>query len=173
MKCDNIVLIGMPGAGKSTLGVILAKTMKMPFIDTDLLIQQREDKRLQDIINNEGIQHFLAVEESAILELTVKNHIIATGGSVVYSDTAMQHLKAGGCIIYLELGFDEIEQRIKNIKTRGIAMGKGQGLQDLYNERIPLYEKYADMIIACSGKNDEQVVEEIVQKFKTNGSKIK
>lgn len=164
MNKSNIVLIGMPGAGKSTLGVILAKTMKMPFIDTDILIQQREDRTLQDIINMDGIKEFLEVEKKAILEIRAEGHVIATGGSVVYSQAAMEHLKENGIIVYLKLEYEEIEQRVRNIKTRGIAMEKNQSLYHLFKERAPLYQRYADMTIDCSGKNDETLIDELKKK---------
>lgn len=160
----NIVLIGMPGAGKSTVGVLLAKTLKMPFIDTDLLIQQKENQFLQDIINKNGIENFLIIEENIILNLNVEGHIIATGGSVIYSADGVNYLKANSILVYLKLSYPEIENRIKNITSRGIAMNKEQKLIDLYNERIPLYEKYADIIIDCSGKDMEQVVLQIKEK---------
>lgn len=166
MKKQNIVLIGMPGAGKSTIGVILAKTLKMPFIDTDLLIQQEEDMLLQDIIYSRGIEGFLAAEEKVITKIKVQNHVIATGGSVVYSKAAVTHLKNSGKLVYLKLSYDEIEKRIQNITTRGIAMTKNQSLVELYEERIPLYERYADTTVDCSGKNTEKVIEEIKSKIK-------
>lgn len=165
MELKNIVLIGMPGVGKSTIGVVLAKTAGMPFLDTDLVIQQREGIKLQEIIDKEGLGFFLSIEEKAILELNNKGHVIATGGSVIYSEAAMEHLKKGGKVIYLMLPFWEIERRINNITTRGIVMGKGQSLVDIYNERIPLYNKYADLIIDCSEKNAEAVIEDILEKL--------
>ena len=165
MKKNNVVLIGMPGAGKSTLGVILAKTLKMPFVDTDLLIQQRENRLLQEIINQEGIEAFLQIEESVIADLNVCNSIIATGGSAVYSEAAMKHLKENGFVVYLKLGLGEIERRIRNIKTRGIVMDAGQGLYHIYRERTPLYEKHADMILNCAGRNKEDLINEIKTRY--------
>jgi shikimate kinase len=161
MQNPNIVLIGMPGSGKSTIGVLLAKSLLMPFIDTDLLIQQKENRFLQDIINNEGIEKFLAVEETIILNLKATNHIIATGGSVILKDSAVQALKFNGILIYLQLTFSEIEKRISNITTRGIAKLKSQSLLDIYIERIPLYEKYSDITIQCSNKDTEEIVNQI------------
>jgi shikimate kinase len=165
MEADNIVLIGMPGAGKSTIGIVLAKTLKKPFLDTDLLIQQREDELLQDIINKKGIAAFLKIEEEVVAGLNVKNHVIATGGSVVYSPLAMGALKEAGTLVYLPLAFEEIQKRIRNITTRGIAMNQGQSLKNLYHERLPLYEKYADIIVDCAGLRDEQVIAEIKNKL--------
>jgi shikimate kinase len=159
----NIVLIGMPGAGKSTVGVLLAKALKVPFIDTDLIIQQSQDRYLQEIIVTEGLRRFLEIEEATILGLFVQKHVIATGGSVVYIDKSMNYLSSSGVIVYIRTDFDEIERRINNISTRGIAMESGQTLQGLYLERVPLYEKYADMVIESNKGN----IEEVVGKIKT------
>ncbi len=156
---NNIVLIGMPGAGKSTIGVILAKTMGMSFLDTDLVIQKQEGRLLQNTINENGMQKFIEIEEKTILNIHVHKHIIATGGSAVYSHTAMEHLKKNSLLIYLQLPYKQIVKRINNINTRGIAMEKGQSLLELYNKRIPLYEKYADMTIECHGKDIEQIIQ--------------
>lgn len=166
MSRSNIVLIGMPGAGKSTVGVLLARTLKMPFIDTDILIQEEQNMLLQDIINTYGIEKLLDTEENTIVNLCVENYIIATGGSAIYKEGSMRHLKDNGIIIYLHLKLSKIERRIKNITTRGIAMGKGQSLADIYKERVPLYKKYADIEIDCSHKHIEDVISEIVQKIK-------
>ncbi|MCX7921332.1 MAG: shikimate kinase [Clostridia bacterium] len=157
----NIVLIGMPGAGKSTIGELLSKILQMPFIDTDILIRERQNDILQNIIDGKGINEFLKIEESVVLSLDVENHIIATGGSVIYSEESIKHLKGNGLLIYLKLEYWKIEKRIKNLTTRGIAMGKEQTLLDLYNERTPLYEKHADITIDCSNKHISQVIEEI------------
>ncbi len=161
MKGENIVLIGMPGAGKSTVGVLLAKTLGMLFIDTDLLIQE-EGRLLQEIIDGDGIKKFLKIEENVVLQVDAKNSVIATGGSVIYSKNVINHLKERGKLIYLKLGYDEIERRINNMSSRGIAIGKDQKLIDLYNERIVWYEKYADIIIDCSDATIEDVVQKIV-----------
>ncbi len=157
----NIILIGMPGAGKSTVGVILAKTIGMNFIDTDLIIQERYNTLLQDMINNEGIDSFLRKEEESILSLECNNSVIATGGSVVYSPVSMEHLKKLGKIIYLKLTCEEVVSRINNIKTRGIVIEKGQQLSDVFVQRTPLYEKYCDVIVNCSGVDIESIVERI------------
>ncbi len=161
---NNIILIGMPGAGKSTVGVLLAKAMKMPFMDTDLLIQQKENMLLQDIIKAYGIESFLRIEQDTLLEISVENCVIATGGSAVYSEKAMEHLRRHGVIVYLNLKYYQIERRINNITTRGIAMNKEQNLKDLYHERTPLYEKYADITIDCAQKHIEQIVSETAEK---------
>lgn len=161
----NIVLVGMPGAGKSTVGVLLAKAMKMPFIDTDLLIQQGENCYLQEIIDSRGLDEFMKIEESAVLGLDVQNHIIATGGSVVYSKAAIKHLQTSGVIVFLNTKMYQLERRLKNAHTRGIAMKNGQTLSALYNERLPLYRKCADIEIDCSKKHIETIVAEIKNKF--------
>lgn len=162
----NIVLIGMAGSGKSTLGVLLAKSLGMPFVDTDLIIQEREGRLLQDIIDSDGVASFIKIEEKAVLSLTAEGTVIATGGSVVYSCKAIMHLKEKGILIYLDLDFDEIEKRIKNMTTRGIAMEKGKTLRNIYEERIPLYEKYADIIADCNGKTMEENLEKIIKELK-------
>ncbi|NLZ49535.1 MAG: shikimate kinase [Clostridiales bacterium] len=162
----NIVLIGMPGAGKSTLGVLLAKALGKAFVDTDIVIQQNEGMKLYEIIERYGLEEFLRIEERNILELKITNSIIATGGSVVYGNEAMEHLKRNGLIVYLKLDYEEIERRLKDITTRGIAMDKETSLRELYNQRIFLYEKYADLIIDCNNKSIEKLVEEIVKSTK-------
>ena len=166
MENSNLVLLGMPGAGKSTLGVLLAKSLCMPFIDTDLIIQHQENRFLQEIIDQEGLEGFLAIENETILSLDVKKHVIATGGSVIHSKLAMEHLKSRGTLLYLQLSYQEIEKRIKNITTRGIAKNGNQSLFDLYTERVPLYVRYADMLVSCSGKEMEALVCEIQALFK-------
>ncbi len=165
MSGRNIVLIGMPGAGKSTIGVLLAKALKMPFTDTDLLIQQQENSYLQEIIDRSGIDEFLKIEEKVIMGLNVKKHVIATGGSVIYSDTAIRHLKACGVLVFLNTKLYQLERRLKNSATRGIAMKDGQTLAMLYDERMPLYKKYADLEIDCSKKHIESIVSEIKSHF--------
>lgn len=162
---NNIVLIGMPAAGKSTIGVILAKTMGKLFIDTDLVIQQNEEMLLQQYIDKNGLKKFLQAEESSILGLTFSNSVVATGGSVIYSEAAMRHLKRESVVVYLELSYEEIENRLNNITTRGIAMDKDKSLQQLYKERTPIYSKFADILIKCDGKNVEEIVCEIIEKI--------
>jgi shikimate kinase len=167
MEKTNIVLIGMPGAGKSTIGVLLAKALKKPFIDTDLLIQQKYNMFLQDIIDKYGLKRFLFAEEEIAVSMDIRNHVIATGGSIIYSDAALKHLKKEGFVVYIKLRLDEIEKRISNISSRGIAKEKDKTLMDLYNERVPLYEKYADITVNCSDMDIEASVAEIVNKIKT------
>ncbi|HOJ80072.1 MAG TPA: shikimate kinase [Clostridiales bacterium] len=161
----NLVLIGMPGAGKSTVGVLLAKTLKMPFTDTDILIQKQENSYLQELIEKHGIDGFIKIEENTVKSLDLRNHVIATGGSVVYSETAMAHLKAHGIIFFLNARLYQLERRLKNSRNRGIAMSSGQTLGSLYRERLTLYKKYADIEIDCSRKHIETIVSEISEKF--------
>lgn len=165
MENKNIILIGMPGAGKSTIGNMLAKDLKIPFIDTDLLIRQKVNCSLQELIDTHGIQEFIKIEESIVLGLDVCNHIIATGGSVIYSEAAVMHLKASGYLIFLDTKMYQLERRLMNTRSRGIAMKKGQTLAALYNERIPLYKKYADLEIDCSKKHIETIISEIKNKI--------
>lgn len=158
----NMILIGMPGAGKSTIGVLLAKTLGMDFCDTDLVIQQNTGKRLQEIIDKQGLEVFLKAEEDAICSLRCQNTVIATGGSAVLSEKAMAHLRQHGKCVYLEISLEECKRRIRNIRTRGIAVRNGQTLDDVYRERIPLYAKYADRTVCCTEKSTEDVVAELV-----------
>ena len=163
MNRENIVLIGMPGSGKSTCGVLAAKALLKNFFDTDLLFQGLEEKKLQDIIDENGIEYFLDAEERTILSLDINATVIATGGSVVYSDKSMEHLKKNGKIIFLNLSYDNMVDRIKNITTRGVVVKKGDSLKDMYNERLPMYQKWADVIIDCDNKTVEETVAEIVK----------
>lgn len=145
---DNIILIGMPGSGKSTVGVQLAKHLRLNFVDTDLLIQARQNRKLQDIMDEHGYQVLRDMEEEELLLLKLDNDLVATGGSAIYTDPGMQNLKDQGIVIYLSVSYKEIEKRITSSEnSRGIARSKGQTLEDVYNERRPLYEKYADITI--------------------------
>ncbi|MGB9175121.1 MAG: shikimate kinase [Methanoregula sp.] len=161
----NIILIGMPGAGKSTVGVILAKTLGMHFIDTDIVIQQHAGRLLQAMIDEEGPDAFLEIEEKTILSHHFLNSVLATGGSVVFSERAMAHLKSDGIVMYLSVSFEEMARRLDNITTRGIVLVAGQSLRDMYTQRIPLYEKYADITIDCSDDDFETVVGKIMHKL--------
>ena len=162
----NIVLIGMPGAGKSTLGVLLAKAVNYKFMDTDLLIQERTGELLYKTIEEKGIDSFLKIEEDTLSEINVNRSIIATGGSAIYGEKAMKHLKENGVIVYIKLSPEEIVRRVNNITTRGIVMKKGKTLLDVYNERSPLYEKYADLVAVCDGISIEESVAKIVESLK-------
>ena len=163
MNKENIILIGMPGSGKSTCGVLVAKALLKNFFDTDLLFQGLEEKKLQDIIDDDGIEYFLSAEERAILSLDINATVVATGGSVVYSDKSMEHLKKSGKVIYLHLSYDTMVDRIKNITTRGVVVKEGDSLEDMYNERLPMYQKWADVVINCDNNTVEQTVEKIVK----------
>lgn len=163
MKKSNIVLIGMPGAGKSTVGVILAKVLGYQFIDADLVIQKEEGKLLKDIIAEVGTEGFIEVENRVNASIQAEHSIIATGGSVVYGEEAMEHLREIGTILYLSLPYVEIEKRLNDIKGRGVVLREGQTLLDLYNERTKLYEKYADVTIDENGLNVEETIDEILK----------
>ena len=159
----NIVLIGMPGAGKSTIGVILAKSLLFDFCDTDLSIQKETGESLCDTIAKIGIEEFILLEEDVICKQEVLNSVVATGGSAVYGEMAMEKLKENGIIVYLKVSPEELQSRIKNIHTRGIAMKEGTTIKELYEERAPLYEKYADVTVACDGRTAEECVDLIVK----------
>ena len=158
----NIVLIGMPGAGKSTIGVILAKSMLMDFTDTDLLIQKKHSSSLCDIISKHGIGEFLKTENEVICEAEFSNSVIATGGSAVYGAEAMKKLKENSKTVYLKVECKELEKRINNIHTRGIAMKDGTTLAELFEESEPLYKKYADVTVDCTNLTAEECVDKII-----------
>ena len=159
----NIVLIGMPGAGKSTIGVILAKSLLFDFCDTDLSIQKETGESLCDTIAKIGIEEFILLEEDVIRKQEFLNSVVATGGSAVYGEKAMEKLKENGIIVYLKVSPEELQSRIKNIHTRGIAMKEGTTIKELYGERAPLYEKYADITVECDGRTAEECVDLIVR----------
>lgn len=158
----NIVLIGMPGCGKSTVGVLLAKAVQYDFIDCDLIIQKRFGTGLQELIDSRGLDAFLACEEETVLSVSADRAVIATGGSAVYSDRAMEQLKRNAVTVYLSLPCEEIERRLTNIRSRGVAMSKGDTVASLYEKRCPLYEKYADITLDASGLGLEETVERVV-----------
>lgn len=163
---NNIVLIGMPGVGKSTVGVILAKVLGYQFLDADLVIQEQEGKLLHEIIEEKGTDGFIRVENRVNASLDTDKTIIATGGSVVYGKEAMEHLKEIGQVVYLEVSFEELEKRLADIKGRGVVLRVGQTLKDLYLERTPLYEKYADVTVNEEGLGVEETVDVLVKKLK-------
>ncbi len=158
---DNVVLIGMPGAGKSTVGVVLAKTLGYDFIDTDILLSTQRGKPLQKILEDVGLEGFLALEGALGASLFCRRTVIATGGSMVFSPEAMAHLSAIGDIVYLEVPYPELERRIQNITTRGIAFAPGETLKELYAHRQPLYRKYAEIIIPRA-ENTEAAVSAVI-----------
>ncbi|MBO6163886.1 MAG: shikimate kinase [Lachnospiraceae bacterium] len=160
---NNIILIGMPGCGKSTVGVVLAKAMGYDFLDSDLLIQQREGRVLSRILEEEGPDAFNRIEEDVNASIQAKRTVIATGGSVVYGPRAMEHLREIGTVIYLKLPLAEVAERLGDLTERGVSLHEGQTLEDLYRERIPLYEKYAHLTIDASGAGIRHVVTAIRQ----------
>lgn len=170
MSKKNIVLIGMPSCGKSVTGVILAKILNKKYIDGDLLIQEKTGRGLQDIINNDGIDAFKKIEEKVLLSINEENAVIATGGSAVYYESVMKHLSENGIVVYIDVPIEDLKKRLKNIKTRGVAMGKGQTLDDLYNMRKPLYEKYAEITVESNNSYSmEDTVEKMVAKILSYG----
>ena len=166
---NNIVLIGMPGVGKSTIGVILAKILGYKFIDADIVIQQEEGKLLKEIIEERGVEGFIQVENRINASIQCDKSVIATGGSVVYGKEAMEHLKEIGLVVYLKVSYDSLEKRLGNLLKRGVAIRSGNTLLDLYNERIPLYEKYADVVIDEEDKDIREVVNMVMEELKTMG----
>ena len=158
MSRTNLILIGMPASGKSTVGVILAKVIGFDFIDTDLLIQRAEKKRLPQIIKERGVDGFLEMENRVNASVEADHCVIATGGSAVYGEEAMRHFKKIGHIMYLKVDFDTLRKRLRNIKERGVALKEGQTLRDLYDERVALYEKYADTVIEEEGDVEDVIV---------------
>lgn len=162
---SNIVLIGMPGAGKSTVGIILAKYISFNFVDTDVLIQIQEKRTLQEIIDSEGHNVLRQIEENVLKTLSVKNFVISTGGSAVYSEAAMNFLKSTSIIIFLDMSFSLLKSRIHNFSTRGIAKKPEQSFEDLFNERYILYKKYSDVTINCDDLNQEEVCAKIISEL--------
>lgn len=160
---DNIVLIGMPGVGKSTIGVILAKVLGYQFLDADLVIQQEEGKLLAEIIREVGTEGFIQVENRVNASINAKRTIIATGGSVIYGKEAMEHLKSIGTVVYLKVAFETLEKRLADIRGRGVVLREGQNLTDLFEERTPLYEYYADVQISEDDLNVEQTVDKLIE----------
>ena len=161
----TIVLIGMPGVGKSTAGVVLAKVLGYEFIDADLIIQQQEGKLLREIIAEVGTDGFIEVENRVNSQIEVEKSVIATGGSVVYGKEAMQHLREIGTVVYLKVSYDILEKRLHDIKGRGVVLKDGQDLRGLYEERVPLYEKYADITVCEDNLNVEQTIEKITEQL--------
>ena len=158
---SNITLIGMPASGKSTIGVLLAKRLGFSFVDVDIVIQDKTGKLLKEIIDEVGTEGFLEVEDQINSELEVRHSVIAPGGSVIYGEKAMAHLKAISTIVYLKLSCEEVEERLGDLKDRGVALKDGMTLRDLYEERIPYYERYADITVDESGRTPGETVDEL------------
>ena len=164
---SNIVLIGMPGSGKSTVGVLLAKAAGLDFLDTDVFIQRRNGGRaLQDLLEELGRQGFIRMEQEHLRQLEVSCHVIATGGSAVYGELAMEHLRAGGQVVHLDLPLADVKLRLSNLPTRGVVMEPGMTLDDLYAEREPLYRRWADVTVDCHGLSQEAIVAAIMDRVK-------
>ncbi len=166
MRKENVVLIGMPGVGKSTIGVVLAKVLGYEFVDADLLIQKAEGKLLREIIAEKGTDGFIEVENRVNSQIQTRHSVIATGGSVVYGKEAMEHLRSIGTVVYLKQNLKPLERRLRNIKGRGVVLKPGQTLAGLYKERIVLYEKYADVIVDEYKLNVEQTLDAVLQALK-------
>ncbi len=162
---SNIVLIGMPGSGKSTVGVILAKMTARDFVDTDVLIQKEQGRSLQDVVDRDGYLKLREIEEKTILKFECRNHVIATGGSAVYSQAAMTHLKTEGIVVFLNADLQTLLTRVKDFETRGLAKRPDQGVADLFSERHALYRKYAEVTIDCEGITHEEVCAKIIQEL--------
>lgn len=158
---SNIVLIGMPASGKSTVGVLLAKRLGYSFVDSDLVIQETEGKLLKEIIAERGVEGFLKVEDRVNAGLNVNKSVIAPGGSVIYGENAMRHLKNIGNVVYLKISYEELETRLGDLADRGVALKDSMTLKDLYQERISYYERYADLTIDEAGKDFGEVVDEL------------
>lgn len=161
----NIILIGMPGVGKSTVGVVLAKKLGYQFVDSDLVIQEKEGKLLHEIIAEEGIDGFLEMENQINASLMVEKAVIATGGSAVYGKEAMEHLRQLGTVLYLKLSYEGIKERLGDLNERGVTVRENQTLLDLYQERLVLYEKYADIVVDCEDQSIREIIERITSQF--------
>lgn len=158
---NNIVMIGMPASGKSTIGVLLAKRLGYAFVDVDLVIQEQQGKLLKEIIAERGLDGFMTVEEDTNAGLEVKKSVIAPGGSVIYGPKAMEHLREIGTIVYLKIEYEDLEARLGNLKDRGVVLKDGMTLRDLYAERVPYYERYADVTVDETGKTFGEIVDEL------------
>lgn len=163
MEKNNVVLIGMPGAGKSTVGVVLAKKLGYQFIDSDLVIQDKYGKLLHELIEENGVEGFWKIENDVNASIDTHKSVIATGGSVIYGSSAMEHLREIGRVIYLKLSLEEVAERLGDLNARGVTLMPGQTLADLFAERTPLYEKYAHITIDCSGKSLRELVMEAAE----------
>ncbi len=162
----NIVFIGMPAVGKSTVGIVVAKRLGMRFIDTDLLIQEQEGKLLREIIAEKGEEGFLEIENQVNASVKAQNSVISPGGSVIYCKDAMKHYKKIGTIVYLKASYQTIKRRIRNPKKRGVVLKEGQSLRDLYYERVPYFEKYADITVCEDGCRIEDTIKNVLNAVK-------
>lgn len=169
---DNIILIGMPGSGKSTVGVVLAKVLGYQFVDSDLLIQEREGRLLSQIMEEDGIERFIEIENEVNAGIQAKHSVIATGGSAVYGGQAMEHLRKIGTVVYLQLPLKALKKRLGDLKGRGVVVREGQTLKELYKERVPLYEKYAHLTVDETGQSIEETLEILVGKLKPEYMKL-
>ena len=160
-KKSNIVLLGMPGSGKSTVGVLLAKSCKMKFVDTDLVIQEKEGRLLSEIIKEEGLDRFVEIENRVNAGISAENSVIAPGGSVIYGEEAMKHFQDIAEIVYLKLSYQSVARRLGDLTKRGVVFRPGQDLKSLYEERCPLYEKYADYVVECDGQEIGETLEKV------------
>ena len=160
---DNIILIGMPAVGKSTVGVVVAKRLGYNFIDTDILIQEHTGKLLREIIAEQGPDGFLKIEDEINAKVNVEKTVVSPGGSVVYCENAMKHYKEIGKILYLKVSYETISRRLKNAKKRGVVLRDGQTLEDLYNERVRLFEKYADITVCEDGCSLEETIDNVLE----------
>lgn len=165
MNNKNITLIGMPASGKSTIGVILAKFTRYDFLDTDLVIQRETGHTLAELLAEHGVEGFCQIENDICSGVQAEHSVIATGGSVIYGEEAMQHLKEISTVVYLKVPLRELRRRLGDLEQRGVALRDGMTLADLYNERVPLYERYADVTIDETGRRTEQVVREIIKEL--------
>lgn len=166
MTRTNVILIGMPGAGKSTVGVVLAKRLGYDFLDTDVLIQARQGRRLQEIINGEGLDAFRQIEEAALLAVNCRQTVIATGGSAVYSEAGMTALKALGTIVFLDLPLAELSRRVQDMDTRGMVIDPGESFADLFARRLPLYRRWAELVVDGRDKSVEELAGEIASRLR-------
>ena len=164
-KTNSIVLIGMPASGKSTVGVLLAKWLGLDFVDMDIIIQTGENRTLEEIISEEGVTGFLSVEEKYLCSTDLEGFVVSTGGSAVYSEKAMKRAADSCLVVYLEQELEALQQRLSSLDSRGVARMPGQDIESLYNERTPLYAKYADITVRCNGLSPDQVVSEIADRI--------